>query len=157
MEGQGFTAPTKVCPHCGVQAQTTADRCPNCGKRYRRRFRGLRIAGWGCLGLVVGVIVIIVLIGVLISAGVEEAEDEQNETAITRQEFRSVELGMTLSQVRRRLGSPGDAQEFENEGLPGQAIREDCIYYNEQDEPLGEGQYFQFCFENRRLTSKNAY
>lgn len=31
------SVPTKVCFRCGVQSQTGADRCPACGKRYRRR------------------------------------------------------------------------------------------------------------------------
>jgi ribosomal protein L40E len=30
------SVPTKVCLRCGVQSQTGADRCPACGKRYRR-------------------------------------------------------------------------------------------------------------------------
>src|SRR4051812_44115821 len=32
-----FVAPVKVCPNCQVQSQTTADKCPNCGKRYKKR------------------------------------------------------------------------------------------------------------------------
>ena len=47
---QPFTAPTKVCPHCGAMAQTTAKKCPNCGKSYKKRtllkiFVGLCVLG----------------------------------------------------------------------------------------------------------------
>lgn len=93
----------------------------------------------------------------LLGEGLEEAEQEQNETAITQQEFRSITRGMRESEVRQQLGRPGDAQEFENEGLPGDVIRSSCIYYNEEDQALGEGRYYQFCFDNGRLTAKNAY
>lgn len=49
-------APTKVCPHCGTQSQTTADRCPNCGKGYKKRglLKGLAIVGGLFLLLIVG-------------------------------------------------------------------------------------------------------
>ncbi len=28
--------PTKVCSNCGVQSQTTADKCPSCGNKYKK-------------------------------------------------------------------------------------------------------------------------
>lgn len=67
-EAAGTTVPTKVCPHCGVQSQTAADKCPNCGKKYRQRSRG-----GGCLRAllfgVVGIIVLIIIIVVATSGG----------------------------------------------------------------------------------------
>jgi hypothetical protein len=94
----------------------------------------------------------------LLAAGVDEATKEQNETAITRSQFRSIDIGTTQTAVERRLGDPGDKQQFENEGLPGeQAAKSSCIYYNEKDKGLGEGAFFQFCFDEGRLTSKNSY
>ena len=45
--------PAKVCPHCGTQSQTTADRCPNCGKPYRQKKGGcLKWIGLSLLALV---------------------------------------------------------------------------------------------------------
>jgi hypothetical protein len=45
--------PTKVCPHCGTQSQTAADKCPNCGKPYRQKKGGcLKWAGISLLALV---------------------------------------------------------------------------------------------------------
>lgn len=37
MASPAFYAPTKVCPNCGVQAQTLDDKCPNCGKKYKQK------------------------------------------------------------------------------------------------------------------------
>jgi hypothetical protein len=155
MESSTVTPPTKVCPNCGAQAQTLAKKCPHCGKKYKRRRGGTFIKVM--LGVFLGGALLIAGCVALIAGGVNEAEKEQNETAITRTEFRSVKLGIRRSAVERRLGQPGDAQEFENEGLPGSAVKSSCIYYNEKDKSLGEGSFFQFCFDNGRLTGKNAY
>jgi hypothetical protein len=159
MHDAQFTPPTKVCTHCGAQAQTTADRCPNCNKRYGRRGRGLRIAGWGCLGMVAGSIAIVAVIALAISAGVEEAEEEQDRVGITLSEFRSIEQGTSQQEVVDTLGEPEDAQEFEQQipELESTPARSSCIYYPEKGKPLFEGRSFQFCFDDGRLTSKNAY
>lgn len=159
MHTQPFTAPTKVCPHCGVQAQTTEDRCPNCAKPYRKRGRGLRIAGWGCLGLVGGAVALVVVLGLAIGAGVEEAEREQDRVGITLSEFRSVEQGTSQEAVIDQLGEPEDQQEFEQQipELQDAPSQSSCIYYPEKGKPLFEGRSFQLCFDEGRLTSKNAY
>lgn len=45
--------PTKVCPHCATQSQTTSDKCPNCGKSYRKKKGGcLKWVGISLLALV---------------------------------------------------------------------------------------------------------
>jgi hypothetical protein len=63
------TVPTKVCPHCGTQSQTAADKCPNCGKPYKVKAK----KGGGCLriigGLVVGLVVLIIAIAALSGGG----------------------------------------------------------------------------------------
>jgi hypothetical protein len=149
------TPPTKVCPNCGAQAQTFDAKCPNCGKKYKRRRGGTFVKVM--LGVFLGGCLLIAGCVALFAAGVDEAAKEQNETAITQSQFRSVKLGTTQSAIERRLGQPGDAQEFENEGLPGEAVKSSCIYYNEKDKGLGEGRFYQFCFDGNRLTGKNAY
>ena len=53
----GESVPTKVCLRCGIQSQTGADRCPACGKRYRRRNSAL----WVVLALVLFVFLLIYL------------------------------------------------------------------------------------------------
>jgi hypothetical protein len=110
------------------------------------------------LGVFLGGCLLIAGCVALLAAGVNEAENEQDEHAITLAQFREVERGSSESEVRQQLGvDPGDAQKFENEGLPGEAVRGSCIYYNEKGKGLGEGRFFQFCFDNDRLTSKNSY
>lgn len=37
MTAPTFSAPTKVCPNCGAQAQTLEEKCPNCGKKYKQK------------------------------------------------------------------------------------------------------------------------
>jgi hypothetical protein len=53
--------PTKVCPHCAVQSQTAADKCPNCGKSYKVKVK----KSGGCLRIFLGLVGIIVVIAVI--------------------------------------------------------------------------------------------
>ena len=57
------TVPTKVCPHCGVQSQTTADKCPSCGKSYKVKVK----KRGGCLRIIAGLIGLIVVIAIIAS------------------------------------------------------------------------------------------
>lgn len=59
------SAPTKVCPNCGVQSQTNSDKCPSCGKGYKQKRRGgcLKWLGILTLGLVALIIIIAVSSG----------------------------------------------------------------------------------------------
>ncbi len=57
------TVPTKVCPHCGTQSQTAADKCPNCGKSYKVK----RSKGGGCLRIIGGIVLLIIVIAVIAS------------------------------------------------------------------------------------------
>jgi hypothetical protein len=58
------TVPTKVCPHCAVQSQTAADKCPSCGKSYKVKVK----KRGGCLRFVLGIIGLIVVIVVIAAA-----------------------------------------------------------------------------------------
>jgi hypothetical protein len=111
------------------------------------------------LGVVLGGCVLLVGCVALIAGGVNEAEKDQDKHAIAVSDYRQVRIGMSKSQVHSALGNvpPGDAQEFENEGLPGSAVRSSCEYFNEKGKGLGEGRYFQFCYDGNRLTGKNSY
>lgn len=111
------------------------------------------------LGIILGLVVVIVGCSALFAAGVDEAEDEATRNGITIREFRSVEQGTRQRAVERRFGEPEDSQEFEQEipELQDGPSRSSCIYYPEKGQPLFEGRSFQFCFDERRLTSKNAY
>lgn len=149
-------APTKLCPHCGAQSQTLASKCPHCGKGYAKR-SGLKVLA----GIVAGGLVLIAGCAgcvALIGSGVDEAEDEAQEHAISKAEFDSIEIGTTQAQVEKRLGVPEDSQEFEQKGFGNNAPQgSSCIYYNETGKDLFEGESFQFCFTEEKLDSKNAY
>ena len=111
------------------------------------------------LGVILGGVVLIVGCSALFAAGVDEAEDERQEKGITARQFRSIEQGTSESAVRARFGEPEDAQEFEQNipELQTGTQRSSCIYYPEKGEPLFEGESFQFCFDDGKLTGKNAY
>ena len=115
------------------------------------------------LGIVLGGVLLAVgcaaLVGTGVDQAVKEAEREQNARGITMKQFRAVKQGTSQRRIERRLGAPEDAQEFENQipELQDQPSRSSCIYYPEADKPLFEGRSFQFCFDEGRLTSKNAY
>jgi ssDNA-binding Zn-finger/Zn-ribbon topoisomerase 1 len=55
--------PTKVCPHCSVMSQTTAEKCPNCGKPFKVKVK----KRGGCLKIILGVIGALVVIGIIAS------------------------------------------------------------------------------------------
>jgi hypothetical protein len=109
--------------------------------------------------VILGGIVLIVGCSALFAVGLDEAEKEEAKNAITPAEFRSVQQGTSQSAVERRFGEPQDSQEFEQEipEIQDQPERSSCIYYPEKDKELFEGDSYQFCFDNGKLTSKNAY
>ena len=69
MTSPSFTAPTKVCPNCGVQAQTTGDKCPSCNKKYKKKGKALKIL------LIVGLLFLLTVVGcvALIGGAANEA------------------------------------------------------------------------------------
>lgn len=148
------TAPTKVCPRCGVQAQTAEDRCPSCGKKYKRRIF-LKVA----LGIVVGLLVLIVGCAALIGGAADEVDEqlkqEQNEHSITNTQARSVSLGTTRGAIESRFGRPEDIQEGQTSGLGSDS----CIYYNVRNGEILDS--WQFCFDGAgadgTLSGKNRY
>lgn len=111
------------------------------------------------LGGLILLVVVIVLIAAAVSSGVDGVEAERDRHGITAKQFRSIKQGTTRRTIERRFGEPENAQEFEQQipELQDQPARSSCIYYVEKDKPLFEGRSFQFCFDGRRLTSKNQY
>lgn len=153
MEAQNITAPTKVCPHCGTQAQTAGKKCPQCGKKYKKR-TGLKIFAGICF---VGLL-FIVGCAVLIGGAANEIDKQAQEHAISKSQFDAIQQGTSQAAVEKKLGTPEDSQEFEQKGFGKSAPQgSSCVYYNEKGKDLFEGRSFQFCFTNRKLDSKNAY
>ena len=110
----------------------------------------------------VAVVGCVAFVGVGVEEGLEEGVDQlekqQDRRAITPAEFRSIEEGMTESEMRARLGPPQSTDTFGNEVPKRRRGRGQpkCIYYPEKGKPLFEGDRFQFCFEKGKLTSKKA-
>ena len=150
------TAPTKVCPHCGAMSATIDKRCPNCGKRYRRRTVLKVLVGLSVLGLA-AIAGGAALIGGAANEVSKQLDAEQRAHAITRAQFDDLRIGMRQSEVESRLGKPPeDRQEFENAGvLDEEPQNSSCIYYNRAGGSFGD--LFQLCFTNGRLDSRNSY
>lgn len=150
------TAPNKVCPHCGAMNQTTAKKCPSCGKGYKKRTVLKVLVGLSVLGLVL-IVGCAALIGGAANEVAKQLDTEQQAHAITRQQFRSLDLGMTERQVIAAVGKrPEDRQEFQSEGfMTDEPQNSSCIYYNRAGGSFGD--VFQLCFDGGRLNSKNSY
>lgn len=87
----------------------------------------------------------------LLGAGVEEAQNESDKTAITQEQYESVGKDDTLDSVKADFGEPEDRQDTElsldeeaekylGEGAGGMT----CIYYNREGELAS---VYQFCFD----------
>jgi hypothetical protein len=61
--------------------------------------------------------------------------------------FGEISNGMSISEVQGVLGTPDDTQHTEVAGLVT-----DCIYYGTPGDSSG---WYQFCFDNGKLTSKS--
>lgn len=148
------TAPTKVCPHCGAQAQTFDKRCPHCGRKYKRRtFLKVTLAVIGGLLLLIGGCA--ALIGGAANEVDKQLRKEQNQHSITNAQAKSVSLGTTRREIEARFGPPEDVQEGESTGLGSDS----CIYYNLKGGEILDN--WQFCFRGAgrsgELTGKNRW
>lgn len=85
--------------------------------------------------------------------------DRPVEGGISRSEFRNIEQGTTQRAIERSFGEPADSQEFEQQipELQDEPSQSSCIYYPEKGKPMLEGASYQLCFDDGKLTSKNAY
>lgn len=107
------------------------------------------------LGVVLGGTLLIGGCVALVGAGLSSEETD----GITRTQFDGISQGTLQRTIEERFGEPEDAQEFESQipELGDAPSRSSCIYYPEKGKPILEGQSFQLCFDEGRLTSKNAY
>lgn len=137
------TVPTKVCPNCGVQSQTTADKCPSCGKKYKQKKRGggcLRIIGIATVAFIVLIVAIVALSGggdedatVTPGSGSEngEATDEGKTAAVGD----TVELKGTAYKVTRARTAQEVGGEFNKAQADGTFVIVDLTLTNLKDEP----------------------
>ena len=137
--------PKRLCRHCGVQSETFADDCPNCGRGYGS------LSGGAIAAIVIGSIVAAVLLlggcGLLIKAGIDAANDQAEKTAISRAQYDSVAIGDDEARVRASLGEP--AREKTN-GVTT------CLFYGREGEGVFGEEDYRLCFVNGVLLSKSA-
>lgn len=96
------------------------------------------------------------LVGGAASEASKAIDAEQNKSAITAKQFKSLELGATKKAVIADLGKPADTQDMETQGLEaGQTFKTSCIYYNRKGGEMLE--MYQLCFDNGELSSKNRW
>lgn len=153
-----YTAPVKVCPNCGAQAQTVDMKCPNCGKKYKKKSPVLKIL----LGVVILLVLIVAgctaLVGGAVNEAVNSYNEEQAASAISRETFDAIQIGATRAEVDTAVAPavPQNTQEFTQEGVLDEAqISSSCIYFNLEGGEFGD--ILQFCFDGDRLSSKNSY
>jgi hypothetical protein len=148
--GKPLPPPTKVCPRCGAQSETFETSCPNCGRAYglnRGAIVGIIAAGIGASLLFLGGC------ATLIVLGVNEAEEEVDETSISRAQFESIPIGASRGEVERRLGDFWNQRREESVG----GDRLQCIYYNEEGSSVFDDEReFGFCFIGGELVSKTT-
>lgn len=151
-------APTKVCPHCQAQAQTTDSKCPHCGKKYKKGSTALKVLAVLAVLFVVGVAGCVALVGTAANEVGKELDAQQKASAITPETFNRLRIGQSRAEVDRAVApaKPADAQEFQQEGvLDSEQINSSCIYFNKEGGEFGD--VYQLCFDETRLTSKNSY
>jgi hypothetical protein len=110
------------------------------------------------LGVVLAGVLLIagcaVLIGSAAEDAVNEVEQEADAHALTPAEFRSIQKGSTIVQVRSEFGQPESSDNTES--ITGRG-RDRCLYYNQKSAGVLEGEMYQLCFERGKLRAKNQY
>lgn len=153
----GQSAPTRVCPHCHAQSETTAAKCPHCGKKFKGRGFASKFAMFTLVTLIV-LGVLIAGCAALIGGAANEVVKEADKHAITKAEFAAVKTGETRAALEKRLGEPADTQEMDIdtsdfEGA-GATQSNDCVYYSKKGDVIPT---YQFCFTDDKLTTKSSY
>lgn len=107
------------------------------------------------LGVVLGGTILVGGCVALVAGGLSSKETD----GITRAQFDSIAQGTDQGEIEDQYGKPRDSQDFENQipELQDQPSKSSCIYYPEKGKPVLEGQSFQLCFDEGKLSSKNAY
>ncbi len=138
--------------HAPIQVAATAVPQPVAGAaKPKRQHTVLKVT----LGVVLGFCLLIGGCAALVGVGLNTEQTD----GITRAEFDSIAQGTSQSSIEDRLGAPEDKQEFESQipELQDEPSSSSCIYYPEKGKKILEGASFQLCFDDGRLTSKNAY
>jgi hypothetical protein len=130
----------KVCPRCSVASRTDAEICPNCGRRYQRRWRP-----W-----VLGAAIIVLAFGAgfggrqLFDSG--GGDNGSSSSEITSRQARAVPAGISRPELVSRLGATPTVVRRAGHGRT-------CLFYPVSDRP---NSVWAFCFVRGRLKSSSS-
>lgn len=142
---------TRNCPHCGSMGPATASKCPSCGRGYKNR---TMLKLWGTVAALT--VLVIVGFALLVRHELKVDESEFEKTAITKEQFRQIEMGMTEQEVRSALKVEPDIEEEEmwESTHGGGEVERLCLYYNKAgDYP----NWYRFCFDEGKLKSRGNW
>jgi hypothetical protein len=128
----------KICPRCSVASRTDAERCPNCGRRYRRRWQP-----WA-----LGVAILALAFGAGYGGRQLLSDDSGggSSSEITAQRARGIPLGISRPLLVSRLGVSPTVVRPVGGG-------ETCLFYPLSDRP---DSVWAFCFARGRLKSSSS-
>lgn len=90
----------KKCKYCQTEIDKKAKVCPQCHKDQTSPLtKALRI--------VLGVMIVFIGIGVILSSGDDSSSKDEDKCYITLEEFNKIENGMTYEQVKEIVGCEG--------------------------------------------------
>lgn len=89
------------------------------------------------------------LVGGVASEVGKEMDKEQAKHAITKQEFKSLEMGLTLSEVKEKFGNPDPemTQKYKADGM-----KDTTVYYNVEGGDIMD--QYQLSFTDGALSAK---
>ena len=135
MESHSAELPLRVCPRCAVAARTNSETCPNCGRRYRRRYR------------LAGLAVLVVALAFGVGFGVRALLSGDDSTSNSISSGQANALGGGTS--RQRLDEiVGDAKPISVRPLAGGGS---CVTYASSD---SAHRAWLFCFQNDELVER---
>ncbi len=100
----------KKCKECGAEISSSADVCPSCGKKLKKKHP------------ILGGILIILGIMILIGGSASNVQTTPTNTTdtniiVSRENYDKVEKGMTMDEVKAILGEPMSTSENETPGV----------------------------------------
>jgi ribosomal protein L40E len=131
--------PLKICRRCSIGSRTDAERCPNCGRRYRRR--------WQAWALAVAIVVLAFAAGYtgrqLLS---NDSGDKGSSAEITAEQAGAIPLGISRPELVDRLDTDPTVVQPVGRG-------QICLFYPLADHPDSA---WAFCFARGKLTSSSS-